>query len=507
MKLGAKLRVSYVGIVLVAVSLVLALIIENSQRELKEKISRDLETVAKVEAENIGFYVLKKNKDPKLDLDRFLGSDPGFTEVTLEGRDGKARPAYRVNSLSKMIVTQDGEAKSFTPLVYLQRDSDLTDYKGSRKEGHTLYKKGKTDTVIVGYAGIDIAAVDPDRRWSVISMAPEKEVFSPAIRLRNSMIVLGAVAVVIAWILAFFVARKITDPIRRLVTVTDKIAEGDLLQRSDIELDDEVGDLSRSFNKMTEALNVAIASRDQEIIERKNVEEKLREEMDFRTHFITLISQEFRTPLTAIRESMNMVLEELPDKLGEKQKNLLELGKRNVESLGRLIDDIVHFHQLEADEAEFKPGKNRINDVVEDVHKTLLPLLAEKREVHFSSELDEGLPEFMFDQEKINLALTNIVNIAVKLTEKGTVTVATAKNADDVVHVSVKSSGFTVKKEDLPRLFNRYEQPGAKKDKAAGGTGLGLAISKEIIVRHKGRIWAESEKGAGTTFHFTLPGK
>jgi signal transduction histidine kinase len=336
-------------------------------------------------------------------------------------------------------------------------------------------------------------------------MVPQKEVFSPAVRLRNKMIVLGIIAIAVAWIVSVFVARGISRPVIKLADVTDKIAKGDLSQRANIDLSDEVGDLARSFNKMTDELNSAIAARDQEIIERKNAEERLKEEMEAKAKFISMISYEFKPSLTSIREGVKLVLDELSGKLGDRPKSLLELAKKSGENLSHLVQDILDFHKLESDKAEFKMADNDINEIVLEVQKAMAPLLAEKKEVELFADTDGKIPKAKLDRDKIALVLTNIVNIAIRSTQKGSVAIKTAMEGENALRVSVKDSGPGIKEEDLPGLFDKYDQPGKNKDKEAGGTGLGLAISKEIIDRHNGKIWAESEAGKGTTFNFVIP--
>ncbi|MGD2278576.1 MAG: HAMP domain-containing protein, partial [Candidatus Omnitrophota bacterium] len=387
MRLGAKLRLSYVGIVLLAVFLVLFLIIDNSRRELKEKIGRDLHVAAKLEAENIDAYVSDKvakikffSRDRVLDtgngaaISQYIAEtreeNPAFSEISFINLSGKTvastnpkyvgspfplhakgstelfnkakssgqtlfafgyknkdktgvevflfapikdesgskvrsilaasvsmdhilkpadrfnlqtvgkKVAYPVEHASKMIMTQDGRSQVFTPLVYLQADSDLRGLLKKGGEGYVAFRDPERGAVIAGYADLKEYGTISGRDWAVISMAPQKEVFSPAVRLRNKMIVLGIIAIAVAWIVSVFVARGISRPVIKLADVTDKIAKGDLSQRANIDLSDEVGDLARSFNKMTDELNSAIAARDQEIIERKNAEERLKEEME-----------------------------------------------------------------------------------------------------------------------------------------------------------------------------------------------------------------------------------
>jgi signal transduction histidine kinase len=91
-----------------------------------------------------------------------------------------------------------------------------------------------------------------------------------------------------------------------------------------------------------------------------------------------------------------------------------------------------------------------------------------------------------------------------KFTKKGDITIKTSRHSDSI-RVSVSDTGCGIKKEDMPKIFNKFEQLGQGGDRKTGGTGLGLAISREIIEHHNGTIWFESEFGKGSTFTFALP--
>ena len=127
-------------------------------------------------------------------------------------------------------------------------------------------------------------------------------------------------------------------------------------------------------------------------------------------------------------------------------------------------------------------------------------IVAKEKGLDFILNLDKELPKIKFDRDKISQVLSNLVNNSLKLTEKGSITISTTKG-NNVIQVSVKDTGPGIKEEDMPRLFKQYEQL----ERKTGGTGLGLAISSEIIKAHKGKIWAESTFGQGTTLHFLLP--
>jgi signal transduction histidine kinase len=145
-----------------------------------------------------------------------------------------------------------------------------------------------------------------------------------------------------------------------------------------------------------------------------------------------------------------------------------------------------------------------INEAVKAVEETMRPLTKEKG-LEFIIELDDAVPLVNFDKDKIIQVLTNLVSNAVKFTETGSIKITTSRT-DDKVITAVKDTGGGIRQEDMPKLFQEFQQLATKDaERKVGGTGLGLVISKKIIENHGGKIWAESEYGKGTTFYFELP--
>ncbi len=237
-------------------------------------------------------------------------------------------------------------------------------------------------------------------------------------------------------------------------------------------------------------------------IERKLAEEKLKEAIEMKSEFISTVSHELRTPMTSIKEGISIVLEGAAGQINDDQKELLGIAKRNLDRLARLINDVLDFQKLQSGKMGFNMQENNINEVVEEVYKAMLPSIKEK-ELDFSLNFDSTLPRVKFDVDKIIQVLTNLVNNAAKFTEKGHITITTSK-LENAIKVSVSDTGRGMKQEDLPKLFHKFAQLEKGGDRKTGGTGLGLAICKDIIGRHNGKIWAESEAGKGSTFNFTL---
>lgn len=236
-----------------------------------------------------------------------------------------------------------------------------------------------------------------------------------------------------------------------------------------------------------------------DITERKKAEAALMETVKAKSAFTSMVSHELRTPLAALKESVSQILEGMLGTINEDQRKILEIAKRNVDRLARLITEVLDFQTLEIGKAVFKMQDNDINEVVEETKETM-DIIAKEKGLDFILNLDEVLPKIKFDRDKICQVLSNLINNSIKLTEKGSITISTTKG-NNVIQVSVKDTGPGIKKEDMPRLFQQYEQL----ERKTGGTGLGLAISLEIIKAHGGNIWAESTFGQGTTMHFILP--
>lgn len=221
--------------------------------------------------------------------------------------------------------------------------------------------------------------------------------------------------------------------------------------------------------------------------------------MEMKNDFMNMVSHELRTPLGVIKEGISLVLEGSAGKVGDKQKELLDVSKDNVDRLARLINQVLDFQKLDAGRMEFKLEENDINDLVSELHRQTISL-ATRHRLKYYIELDGSVPKTRFDRDKLFEVLMNLFNNALKHTDKGSIALATRREGDHVL-VSVSDTGSGIKKADMAKLFQRFSQIGRK----PGGTGLGLAIAKEIIDVHKGKIWAESVEGKGTTFYFTIP--
>ncbi|MDO8535636.1 MAG: PAS domain-containing protein [Candidatus Omnitrophota bacterium] len=245
------------------------------------------------------------------------------------------------------------------------------------------------------------------------------------------------------------------------------------------------------------------------IVQQDAVEAELRKvettkaSAEMKSKFTSMVSHELRSPMAVIKESINIILEGLVGGVTSEQKDILSTAKNNIDRLGRLINNVLDFQKIEAGKMELDIKEHDLNKIVLSTSKEM-NILAEQKGLSFTVNVDESIRPIKFDKDKIVQVLTNLLSNAIKFTEKGSVFVSTERE-DNMVHIVIQDTGPGIQTDEIPKLFQTFEQLGGGVGKKRGGTGLGLAISKEIIRAHNGKIWAESQFGKSSKFHFTLP--
>lgn len=227
--------------------------------------------------------------------------------------------------------------------------------------------------------------------------------------------------------------------------------------------------------------------------------------------FLSSVSHELRTPLTSIRSFSEILLnyeDDQPDTLHE----FLAIINRESERLTRLIDDMMDLAKIDARKMEWNIRRLKMATLVQRAVEGVQGLLLEK-ELHLDVDLQEGLPPFEMDEDRILQVLSNLLGNAVKFTPRGgririQCSRCGEKGTEDpggFLRISVADTGIGIPREELPQIFERFKQVGDTLTDKPKGTGLGLAICKEILTCLGGTIWAESVPGEGSTFHVVVP--
>jgi PAS domain S-box-containing protein len=223
-----------------------------------------------------------------------------------------------------------------------------------------------------------------------------------------------------------------------------------------------------------------------------------------KSNFVSSVTHELRTPLVAMEKSISLLLtENIPE---SQQREFLSIAQRNLKRLTSLINDLLDLSKLEAGKMEIKRQLCSIESVIDEAISGL-KTWAETKSIQINKVIEENLPDVNIDPNRIIQVLTNLIGNAIKFTPpSGKITVeAKFIRTNNELEVAVQDTGIGIAKEDLPHIFDKFFQVGERALTDISGTGIGLSIAKEIIQLHKGRIWAESEKGKGARFIFRLP--
>ncbi|MBI2095333.1 MAG: PAS domain S-box protein [Candidatus Omnitrophica bacterium] len=263
------------------------------------------------------------------------------------------------------------------------------------------------------------------------------------------------------------------------------------------------------LNPVQTAEGPAVMASVSDITERKLSEEALRvanrqlkELVAVKDEFVANVSHEFRTPLTAIREGVSLVLDGVLGPVTGEQDDFLRTVNGSVDRLHELINNILDLSKMEAGRFDLVRQRLEIRTVVDAQLSNYRAILG-RRTVRL--HIPEGL-EVYADADSLIKILSNLLSNAVKFTpEEGDIVIRAEERVEDRgvwAAVTVGDDGVGIAAEDLPKLFQRFSQVGTKH---APGTGLGLALVKQLVERHGGRITVDSAPGAGSRFTFTLP--
>ena len=284
---------------------------------------------------------------------------------------------------------------------------------------------------------------------------------------------------------AYWIAKRITSPLRKLLPAIDRLGQGELGTQAPVVSEDEYGQVARAFNAMSA---------------------QLRENEEVRRNLVADAAHELRTPLTIVRGRLELIQQTgeaiAPESLLPLQDELIRLS--------RLVEDL---HLLSLAEARKLPLEKKPTDMAELARRVVRHLEpdAERKNVRISLELEEAVRPIRVDPNRITQVLLNLTVNAIRYTpEGGSVTISvreTPANGENgpALRVAIADTGVGLTPEQLKRIFNRFYRTDEARARNSGGMGLGLAIARELTLAHEGTLEAESSPGRGTTFVLELP--
>ena len=321
--------------------------------------------------------------------------------------------------------------------------------------------------------------------------------------------------------MALVIARGVTRPVRGVIETVDALSRGNLDARMRDVSGGELGKLRDGLNTMADTIqhsqirlkgmvDDAVTDLEQKIteLESKNNEldiarKEAMQAKDAKSDFLANMSHEIRTPLNAVigfsrqlgKGSLNSQQEEYTRAISSAARQLLTV-----------IDDILSFSKLESDKMKIVSSEFKLRECLEDTILMLSQSASEKK-VEMVLLIDADIPDVvMGDPDRISQVVVNLVNNAIKFTDKGSIVVHVQNELDsDAIHFSISDTGCGISEEAQEKLFSPFYQENLKSSKRHGGTGLGLIICKRLVEMMEGDIGFSSEQGVGTEFYFNLP--
>ncbi len=245
--------------------------------------------------------------------------------------------------------------------------------------------------------------------------------------------------------------------------------------------------------------------RARERVQLEEANRKLLELNRMKNEFIAGVSHELRTPMNSIIGYTDCLLDGLDGPLEEEQIKSLQRVRKNAGHLLGLINDILDLAKIEAGKMQLFPEEFDLTECINDALAVARPLRRDES-LELLAELPDSLP-VSADLDKVRRIILNLLSNAIKFTREGHVKIRAYRSPSvaDAIKLEVEDTGIGIKEEDLPLLFEDFQQVDGSASKEFSGTGLGLSISKRLVEAHDGQIWVKSEAGVGSTFHVLLP--
>lgn len=304
-------------------------------------------------------------------------------------------------------------------------------------------------------------------------------------------------AVLIVFILLYFLANYITRPIEALTLAAKQFGEGTFIPVN-LRRRDELGLFAETFNTMGHDILQTKEALEAELEKTKELDRN-------KTEFISVAAHQLRTPMAGIKWVMSMAADGDLGPVTEELKHHLTNGVENTDRMIKVINGLLDLSQLEEAKSQFHFESKDIVSLTKEVLKALAPN-AEKCKVNLKlDEPKKKIPSVRIDGEKIKAALSNLVDNAIKYSPQGKLVRVGITHIGKEVQITIADQGYGIPKDQQTRVFEKFFRAKNIVKIQTEGSGLGLTIVKDIVDKHDGKIFFESVEDQGTTFTLALP--
>ncbi|MFP3378810.1 HAMP domain-containing sensor histidine kinase [Bacillus sp. SIMBA_069] len=327
----------------------------------------------------------------------------------------------------------------------------------------------------------------------IYAMASLQPVDEAVQMVQDYYIYIIAFVVVLIFLASFYYSKQIAKPLLKINDTTKKIAHLDFTEKIPITSKDEIGDLSKNINALSNKLHSHIGQLEQDI-------EKERKLENTRKEFISGVSHELKTPLSIMKSCISI----LKDGVAEHKKEYyFQAMEREVDKMDTLILDMLELAKFESGTYKMKKDVFYIDTVIEDICEHL-SVDIEKKELHVHKNICSF--EVVANQSRIEQVIVNFITNAIRYTSNKEDIIISTIDEKDRIKVCIENKGTHIEEEQLDKIWDRFYRVDAARQRSQGGTGLGLAISKNILELHDAEYGVENTED-GVLFYFYLPKK
>lgn len=332
-------------------------------------------------------------------------------------------------------------------------------------------------------------------------ISPIKE----SVKISNTLLLMiGGVTLAVAGVVASFISKKFTNPILQLNDIANKMAKLDFSQKYRVtDTEDEINELGRSINTMSDKLETTIKQLQKSNIElEKDIEEKSKID-DMRKQFISDVSHELKTPIALIQGYAEGLIENVSTD-EESRRFYAEVILDETNKMDRLVKQLLELMKLEYGKKEFNNEKFDINELINEVIRKCEVMLQKN---NIQVEFESKKPIYVWaDEFYIEQVVTNYFTNAIKHTEEignNKKIKITVKQLNDKMRITVFNTGKTIPEEDLIRIWGRFYKVDSSRNRQDGGTGIGLALVKAIMNNYQNEYGVNNKKD-GVEFYFDV---
>jgi len=356
-----------------------------------------------------------------------------------------------------------------------------------------------------------LSAYDPvlDAKGKIIGILYvgllEKKYTAYGQQLTIEFIGIGLIALLIAVLLANYLSSKVRRPILKLVDATREISKGKLNTRViNIGKINEISELARSFNSMAASLETDSNQLNEASANLKRAYIKADEKNRAYLEMLGFVTHELKSPLASIVFGIGSLREKILGELTEGQEDVLKSSARSADYLNSTIANFLNLSRIEEGELKLKISQVSLKENIIEPAANRLQEIATDNRMEFDIDIPDDLV-IECDPDLMNSVFQNLISNALKYGYKGTSIKVSSELSDGLVNISVFNEGSGFSNEDRLNMFTKFSRFNAANYNTKSGTGLGLFVTKNIILKHNGTIWAESEQGKWAKFTFTIP--